>query len=330
MRHQLEFKKYSRKFKRPIATSSGLWEFREGIILRLVDENGEVGFGEIAPLPSHGSETLESAYSFLEKWDLRDNIPVNFPCVALAVRQANLMLEQECSKSAKVETLPVCCLFDLQNGNDEDLMNKFRSGYRSFKVKIAVNDRVSEQKKIEEIFSYLPLGAKVRLDANGGLDLDSLRDWVAFLRAYLGKVEFLEQPLPANSWESIIDEQASSVVPFALDESLPFVPAELLHSIDCPVVLKMHNFQSLLLSLGSDVIREISHRIILSSSFETAIGLNGLLRDALDFGLSQYSLGIGVGDYFEKDVFAASSFGNSVSSDAVSKDEMNRLWEILG
>ena len=37
---------------------------REGIILRLVDEAGNVGWGEIAPIPWFGSETIEQALEF--------------------------------------------------------------------------------------------------------------------------------------------------------------------------------------------------------------------------------------------------------------------------
>ncbi|WP_373536078.1 o-succinylbenzoate synthase [Microcoleus sp.] len=64
MLYKFEFRTYQRKFKRPLRTSHGIWDIREGIILRLVGENGRIGWGEIAPLSWFGSETFEQALDF--------------------------------------------------------------------------------------------------------------------------------------------------------------------------------------------------------------------------------------------------------------------------
>jgi len=64
MLYRFEFKPYRRQFKQPLATSHGLWQYREGFILCLKDEVGRVGFGEIAPIPWFGSESLAAAAAF--------------------------------------------------------------------------------------------------------------------------------------------------------------------------------------------------------------------------------------------------------------------------
>jgi len=64
MLYQFEFRTYQRKFKRPLQTSHGIWEIRAGIILKLTDENGKIGWGEIAPLSWFGSESFEQALYF--------------------------------------------------------------------------------------------------------------------------------------------------------------------------------------------------------------------------------------------------------------------------
>ena len=64
MPYKLEFRTYQRKFKRPLRTSHGVWDVREGIILRLTDENGQIGWGEIAPLSWFGSESFDQALDF--------------------------------------------------------------------------------------------------------------------------------------------------------------------------------------------------------------------------------------------------------------------------
>ena len=62
-----EFCPYRRPFKRPLSTSHGIWDVREGIILRLTHETGQVGWGEIAPIPWFGSETLQQALDFCQQ-----------------------------------------------------------------------------------------------------------------------------------------------------------------------------------------------------------------------------------------------------------------------
>ncbi|HBY77637.1 MAG TPA: o-succinylbenzoate synthase, partial [Cyanobacteria bacterium UBA11148] len=64
MCYKFQFRPYQRRFRHPLKTSYGCWDIREGIILHLMDETGQIGWGEIAPLPWFGSETLEQALNF--------------------------------------------------------------------------------------------------------------------------------------------------------------------------------------------------------------------------------------------------------------------------
>ncbi|XGV97751.1 MAG: o-succinylbenzoate synthase [Leptolyngbya sp. BL-A-14] len=64
MVYRWQFQPYRRRFKQALQTRYGLWSLREGVILRLVNDAGKVGWGEIAPIPWFGSETLEQALAF--------------------------------------------------------------------------------------------------------------------------------------------------------------------------------------------------------------------------------------------------------------------------
>ncbi|MEB3211198.1 MAG: o-succinylbenzoate synthase, partial [Leptolyngbyaceae bacterium] len=64
MTYRVEYYGYRRPFKHPLRTSHGTWSEREGIILRLTDPEGRIGVGEIAPLPTFGSESLERALAW--------------------------------------------------------------------------------------------------------------------------------------------------------------------------------------------------------------------------------------------------------------------------
>ena len=74
-----DFRPYRRPFLRPLETHHGLWSDREGIIIRLRPSpatdtstpqlqesllSRQGAFGEIAPVPWFGSETLEQAIAF--------------------------------------------------------------------------------------------------------------------------------------------------------------------------------------------------------------------------------------------------------------------------
>ncbi|MGL5060825.1 MAG: o-succinylbenzoate synthase, partial [Microcoleus sp.] len=65
--YQFQFHPYQRKFKRPLQTSHGIWEIREGIILQLTSENNRISWGEIAPLSWFGSESLQQALDFCKQ-----------------------------------------------------------------------------------------------------------------------------------------------------------------------------------------------------------------------------------------------------------------------
>ncbi|MGB5916097.1 MAG: hypothetical protein WBG63_14630, partial [Phormidesmis sp.] len=62
-----EFRIYRRPFRQTIKTRHGVWKYREGIVLRLSDETGHVGFGEVAPLPWFGTETQAQALTFCQR-----------------------------------------------------------------------------------------------------------------------------------------------------------------------------------------------------------------------------------------------------------------------
>ena len=109
MVYRFTHKTYRRPLRAPLRTAHGTWAEREGIILRLEDESGRVGFGEIAPIPWFGTETLAAAEEICRKFganvtlEVLDAIPEQMGCVRFALGQAR---EQPGKVPAKVR-LPV-------------------------------------------------------------------------------------------------------------------------------------------------------------------------------------------------------------------------------
>ncbi len=88
----------------------------------------------------------------------------------------------------------------------------------TFKWKIGVGPIEQELNCLEELLSLLPSQAKLRLDANGGLDWQQASLWLQVCDGY--GIEFLEQPLPPQQFELMQKLSQRYITPIALDESV--------------------------------------------------------------------------------------------------------------
>src|SRR5258708_4847581 len=91
MPYRFSAKTYRLPLRAPLRTAHGAWTEREGILVRLEDETGRVGYGEVAPLPWFGTETLVEAQEVCGKFgasvtdELLDAVPARFGCVRFAL-----------------------------------------------------------------------------------------------------------------------------------------------------------------------------------------------------------------------------------------------------
>jgi hypothetical protein len=139
---------------------------------------------------------------------------------------------------------------------------KVAAGFRTLKIKISPE---TSEEAIRTAAARFP--GKLRLDANGSLDLQAARRWAEFARAHV-QVEFLEQPLPVGhpGYASLGPDK------IALDESF-LTPG----GVDWAgtVVVKP------LLAGDWDELRAWrgahAGAVVYSSCFETAIGRQGAL-----------------------------------------------------
>ena len=214
MFYKFEFRPYRRKFATPLNTFHGIWENRNGVILRLTDKTGKVGWGEIAPISWFGSETVEQAVLFCRKlplvitdktvFSISDELPAcqfGFES-ALKMLGTNLSaISQENEKSDSLKNKRVKKLGSRYR-NREDNISSTSSSYTSsvllpagkaalhqwrnvwdigshtFKWKIGVYP-VSEETFIFDLLAgELPAFTKLRLDANGGLSYHEAEIWL--------------------------------------------------------------------------------------------------------------------------------------------------------
>lgn len=264
-----DLRRYVRPFKQPLATAHGLWKRREGALLRL-ESHGRVAFGEIAPVPWFGSESLAAAESALQAGRAET------PCVAFALGCARDQLTgapwtRASGRITSAALLPL---------SEPNLATTRERGATHFKLKIATRPLPEEQATLAPVLASLQPHERLRLDANGGLDLPSARAWLDFLAPHAPAIDYLEQPLPPGQESSTRTLAEASAIPLALDESVATaIQAEHLLDWPGPLVLKPAIFGSPGALL--DFAERRPGRLILSSVFETAIGFRAVAQLAL-------------------------------------------------
>lgn len=292
MGRRFSFQPYQRTFAKPLRTALGEWSVREGFIVRVEDESG-VGYGEIAPIPQFGSETVAAAEAYLQRLLVDPSLAEDavalaaLPCCAFGVSAA-LAAEP----SMRRRNYLVAALLPAGRAALSTLAVKLSAGYESFKWKIGVEAVAAEQAIFRELVALLPIGGRLRLDANGGFSMAALESWLRVLQQFPKQVEYLEQPLPVGQEASMAQLAASSCVPIALDESLHGAGGLRWFEPDAwsgPLVVK----PALMGAAGTLVerLRPVAPQVVLSSVFETAVGLENALRIADQ--LPDYNLAIG-------------------------------------
>ena len=257
-----DFKRIRRRLRAPVTTGAGAVDCVDRIILRTQSDQG-TGYGEIAPWPGFPTESVEQALEFLRSAQGNlphliaavDASPAPLPCLSSALSSCRLW--------DKIigfgGSLPCAGLMTLSVMETEA---KVAAGFQTLKVKISPE---TSEESIHGVLSRFP--GRLRLDANGSLDLQTARRWTEFARAQT-QVEFLEQPLPVGhpGYASLGPDK------IALDESF-LTPG----GIDWSgtVVVKP--------LLGGDWDDLLAWRttrvgaVVYSSCFETAIGRQGAL-----------------------------------------------------
>jgi O-succinylbenzoate synthase len=300
MSRQISVKPYRRAFRQPLRTAHGEWATREGFLVRLEQERC-TGYGEVAPLPSFGSETLAEAKAFLEQLvsEPEMNAPVNLPCCAFALSAAQIFAERgsldplknggaKCQSATHVSdshlvapTRDYWVSALLPSGSTALRLadEKSKAGYRSMKWKIGVEPIAKEISTAHTLLDSLPSIVRLRFDANAGLATSELEQWLEFLMPYRKRIDFIEQPLACGQEAAMGDYMEASGIGIALDESLNGTNGDRwLKPNAWPGALVIKAPLMGELSQLADRLAPVAEQVVFSSVFETGIGLENSLR----------------------------------------------------
>ena len=241
--------------------------------MRMDQGGGRFGYGEVAPIPIFGTETLLTARAFLEAFiqDPSIEIPINLPCCCFGVSSSKHI------SNAQRRDYPIAGLLPAGHKALELAIEKVANGYRTLKWKVGVLDLVEEQAILHDIFKKTPHSVVFRLDPNASWSEQELVQWINFLQPYRHRVDFIEQPLALNKELIMADLVDQSGIAIALDESLNgSESARWLREWRGPLVIKaalMGNLDSLV-----ERLRPRAKQLVFSSVFETGVGLLNTLE----------------------------------------------------
>lgn len=305
---------------------------REGLLLRLVAEDGTEGWGEAAPLPGR-TETLEEARSALSALAeaLRDAeipgptlpgalaLPATRPASAFAAslaaadlwsRHAGRPLAahfaervapgRRAAVRVPVNALLPMCAPEETGRRAAELVG---GGYRCLKLKVGT-DAGQDGERLAAVRQAAGWQVALRLDANGAWDRRSAPERLR-QAARIG-VEYVEQPLAADDVEGLARLRESSPVPIAADESAgsPTAIRALLdrRAADVLVLKPMVLGRWEATTTAIRQAEEAGVSAVVTSALDGAVGRRGALLLAAARGAGRAACGLATGDLLAADV----------------------------
>lgn len=286
----LKYFEYNIPFVEPLRTASGSIKNREGVIVRIENDKGITGFGEIAPLEILDMTPLSECIDqirymknrLVKNEDLQTLIQTeNFaPEVTFGIEQAleslkilgkDKLISADLNKSVSVNAL-------LGLENEDELIAKtdslIRDGYSTIKIKIDNNpdDQLNTLNRLWEKFGK---NVKIRLDANRSLKYDEALKVLSMLNPAF--VEYFEDPV--MDIDELVKLSEKVEVQIAPDESITPQNVEIL--LDTPSInyfvikpMKFGFYKTMEIIKAAELKNK---SVVISSVFESAVGRSGLV-----------------------------------------------------
>lgn len=321
---------WSLPLKQPLLLERSRISVRKGLLIRLTDQTGRIGWGDIAPLPGFSVESIEQAIGELRllgrelsECELSDESilestaerPLPHLQLAPSVRFGFEMALWNLVAGDKAQSAEIKVKVNgLIVGLDESAISRAeelaQSGYQSIKLKVGRTGDRKEAELIRELARKLPDDMSLRLDGNRAFDLSRA---VAFCHELAGcRIEYIEEPLADPSGLPELAKQTS--IPLALDESLAAVvqstdnePSQeetLLRLIESTSIAAMVIKPTLVGGIHqclrlARLAGRVGVTVVISSAYESSLGIASLacLADNVSPGTAH---GLATLDVFEK------------------------------
>jgi o-succinylbenzoate synthase len=287
--------------RQPWVSARGGFVVREGWLVRLVTDGGLIGYGDCAPLPQAGTESMGSAVACLSGWAA--TLPglslevalgrvtasaaeapaaccgLETALLDLLAQQAGLPLARWLNPHSSAIVKVNATLGGLDGRVAERALAAAAEGYSVLKLKVGLAAGYEEIPLLHDLALSLPAGVSLRLDANCAWNEREAED---FLGALAGlPVESVEDPLVNPGMEGWRRLQAIVPFPLAADESLRLMGADA--ALSQPpvrrVVLKPMVMGGLAAALAlANRAREADVGCVVTTTVDSAVGVTAALH----------------------------------------------------
>ena len=322
----LTYHPYVLKLTTPFGTSKGEITKRRGFIISIKSSSGEIGVGDVAPLPEFGSETYEEAEKSItsvqismriEMPDFKNSLQVllfpyiNRPALKHGLEQAlmNLICNERKITIAELLNLKLkkgirvnAAIGFLKPEEAASLALQFvKEGFKTLKIKTGRENFEDDFTTINSIKKVVGEDIMLRIDTNCKWTLDEAIKNLNRLEQF--SIKYAEQPV--NSIEEFKELKMKTSVPLAADESIrdletaeKFIAEKAIEFI----ILKPMMLGGLLPTLEIIKLAEKNNVVpVITSSFESAIGRTNAVIAAASVK-SDIAHGLAVSRYFEDDI----------------------------
>lgn len=329
MTYRFSYKLFRLPLQAPLRTAHGWWKEREGLIVRLEDESGGVGFGEVAPIPWFGTETVIEAEEICRKFgamvsdETLDEIPRRLGCVRFGLAQAR---ERRPVEEAS-QRLLVAALLPAGRDAVKVLRAKLEEGFFAFKWKVGVGAVADEWGVLDDLLAQLPGHAKLRLDANGSWNRRDASRWLE--RCADRPIEFVEQPVAPAEEDALQGLAQDYPVTLALDESVVgLAEARRWQAMGWPGIFVIKPTLAGPINEVREWIIMTKADLVFSSAIETALGRSSVLRTALALP-GKRALGFGIGGIFGDRLWDGPVIGPLADASCVAVNPGEEIWNAL-
>ena len=319
---EIHLLRYTIPLVRPLNMMGHVIDAREGAVLKILDGSGNFGLADLCPFPGLNRESLNQAIGNLKvvapslvQIDNHLKIPQHkvldglFTSVRFALEWALLDLQANRKHIPTARLLnPDFCTNLMVNRlltgapvrieEEIDKPEGIQPG-ETIKIKVGRREIEKEVDLICWLDKRLPGTVKLRLDANRNWTLSEALYFVRHIPRE--RIEYIEEPL-INPFELGAFYNACQV-PFAYDESLheapqaDFIPGLKALIIKPGVIGSLKKLRHL-----SDFAKQHELLYVVSSAFESGVGLRVLCQLAAAFGTAGTAIGLDTYRWFAEDI----------------------------
>ena len=298
---------YRLPLRQPWVSAHGGFFVREGWLVRLVTDAGLIGYGDCAPLPQAGTESMGSAVACLSGWAAAlpglsleaalDRITVSAAeapaarcgletaLLDLLAQQAGLSLARWLNPRSFAAVKVNAVLGGLDGQVVGRALTAVAEGYSVLKLKVGLAAGHVEIPLLHELAHRLPAGISLRLDANRAWNEGEAENFLGTLAGL--PVESVEDPLANPDRARWLRLQAKAPFPLAADESLQIMGIDAVFS-QPPVrrvVLKPMVLGGLVTALAlARRAREADVECVVTTTVDSAVGVTAALHLAAAVG----------------------------------------------